>query len=676
VYNDIIDKNVPIVVELVDEGVGGTYFFKTRTAKGVSRVAVFKPGDEEPCAPNNPKGYSDEDDGEKGGIKPGEGWKREVLAFSLDHYHFANVPETLEVKLPNRLFDKPDEEKGCKQGSLQRFVLNSDGGYCKASCDMGPSAFPTEDVHRIGQLDIRLLNCDRHGGNALVQKNARGEVRLVPIDHSYILPKHAADLDFEWLFWPQSKEPFSAETKAYIAALDPVKDAKISEEFGVEPECIELMHAATLTLQIGCEKGLSLRTIGRFMRRERMYENSEFENAVGAARRPLGPGGEGGDIELTRLKGLLQERLGSLCESPLKKPVQSRPVTLKEQVLAPGVKLEAIPGVGSSYLVKAVDDTCIAVFRPADRKGLDFSGKNLVSREVAAFRLDELSWAGVPETTEMRIPNELFSVAARRGNEPGAVLPFKHGSLQQFIHRPLRTLCGIPPRVLSVSDVHRIGILDIRLCNADRHCRSMLLSQNNDGSSHMYPTGHSSILPSTLADLTSCCWYTWPQAREPFSEEEMQYVQQLDRELDAQVLQDLGIGQECIELQQVSMLVLKEAMAQGFTLQQIAYAFGRTTLAQPSCVEQLVTEVRAPLDTGGQVDFDLLQQVISARLEVFLETVKADDCLGGAEDDEDANCCCCCRDDAESEGTQSGDSDRTGFSFADEEDSALLAFED
>ena len=154
-YHRIINSEAEIQVDLVDEGVGGTYFFKTTTkqafrASGSAwrRLAIFKPGDEEPCAYNNPKGYSDEEDGEKGGIKPGEGWKREVLAHQLDHYNFANVPETIEVKLPNRLFERKDEQKGCKHGSLQKFVQSSDGCACKASCDLAPGPFPTDEVHR------------------------------------------------------------------------------------------------------------------------------------------------------------------------------------------------------------------------------------------------------------------------------------------------------------------------------------------------------------------------------------------------------------------------------------------------------------------------------------------------------------------------------------------------
>jgi len=659
-YHRIINSEAKIQVDLVDEGVGGTYFFKTTAKKAFKasspawkRLAIFKPGDEEPCAYNNPKGYSDEEDGEKGGIKPGEGWKREVLAYQLDHYNFANVPETIEVKLPNRLFARKDEQKGCKHGSLQKFVQSSDGGACKASCDVGPGPFPTDEVHRIGIFDIRLLNSDRHGGNILVQKDARGQVHLVPIDHSYILPKHGADLDFEWMFWPQSKEPFSAETLSYVAALDPDKDAEILRRYDIEEDCIELMYAATAILKIGCAQGLTLRTIAKFVRRERMYEPSGFEDVVGEARRSLE---EGGEIDFCRLKQLLEERLGALYETPVPRSVPTRPVTFKEQVLS-GVKAENI-SEGLCYLIKTYGEESIAVFKSSEfcKGPSQVCGKDLVSREVAAHRLDEDSWAGVPETIELRVPNKLFSIEAQPGS-----LPFTHGSVQRFIPGPVKPLCHYPIGELKVSDVHRLGILDIRLCNEDRRCQTMLVSENLDGSTTLHPTGHAGILPSTIGDV-HFPWSTWPQAKVPFSQQEVHYVQQLDPDLDARILQDLEIGPQCIELQKVSTYVLKAAVELGFTLQQLGMLFERITLAQPSAIELLIAEVRVSLDEGGEVDFDLLRSVVSARLRHFLSNLHLQEGFGDVGTSEETCCCTCSSGSAIGRGRDS-DSDLSCFSF-------------
>lgn len=64
-------------------------------------VAIFKPVDEEPHAPNNPRGMK----GEFGSttcresLRSGELTVREVTAYLLDHEGFASVPPTGLVKL-------------------------------------------------------------------------------------------------------------------------------------------------------------------------------------------------------------------------------------------------------------------------------------------------------------------------------------------------------------------------------------------------------------------------------------------------------------------------------------------------------------------------------------------------------------------------------------------------
>ena len=434
------------------------------------------------------------------------------------------------------------------------------------------------------------------------------------------------------MFWPQSKEPFSAETLSYVAALDPDKDAEILRRYEIEEDCIELMYAATAILQIGCAQGLTLRTIAKFIRRERMYEPSGFEDVVGEARRSLE---EGGEIDFCRLKQLLAERLGALYETPVPRSVPSRPVTFKEQVLS-GVKAENI-SEGSCYLIKTDGDDSVAVFKSSELcKGpSQVCGKDLVNREVAAYRLDEDNWAGVPETIELRMPNKLFSVEVQPGS-----LPFTHGSVQRFIPGPVKPLCNFPIGELKVSDVHRLGILDIRLCNEDRHCQTMLVSENLDGSTTLHPAGHAGILPSTIGDV-HFPWSTWPQAKIPFSQLEVHYVQQLDPDLDARILQDLGIGPQCIELQKVSTYVLKAAVELSFTLQQLGMLFERTTLAQPSAIEQLIAEVRVSLDEGGEVDFDLLGNVVSDRLRHFLNILHLQEGFDDAGASEDTCYCTC-----------------------------------
>lgn len=90
----------------------------------------------------------------------------------------------------------------------------------------GPPSSPllpcsVRDVQRIGILDIRLFNTDRHAGNMLVRRPRapapggssakldgaalldRHAYELIPIDHGFALPEALEPPYFEWQHWPQ-----------------------------------------------------------------------------------------------------------------------------------------------------------------------------------------------------------------------------------------------------------------------------------------------------------------------------------------------------------------------------------------------------------------------------------------------------------------------------------------
>ncbi|KAK6141067.1 hypothetical protein DH2020_025179 [Rehmannia glutinosa] len=164
------------------EGTGGAYFMMD--ASGSKYLSVFKPADEEPMAVNNPRGLPLSEDGEglKRGTRVGEGGIRECAVYLLDHPKsgrrsfsgeikgFAGVPPTVYVKCLHEGFNHPGGVS-VKTGSLQMFMENN--GSCE---DMGPGAFPVEEVHKIAVLDMRMANADRHAGNILVSKGVDGEL--------------------------------------------------------------------------------------------------------------------------------------------------------------------------------------------------------------------------------------------------------------------------------------------------------------------------------------------------------------------------------------------------------------------------------------------------------------------------------------------------------------------
>jgi len=200
-----------------------------------------------------------------------------------------------------------------KFGSLQAFIDNIGSAE-----DIGPSKFSVEDVHRIGVLDIRLCNLDRHLGNILVSrmkqpgiattsiqqrkalKSKRGDdgkdssaadpaatpssassfsdYKLIPIDHAYILPdfRHIEEVNFEWLHWKQTRVPFSEETKRYIRLLDPFADAAKLRALRLEEASAMTVIITTLFLKECVNRNMTLWDIGDAMQRQGMGTNPSF----------------------------------------------------------------------------------------------------------------------------------------------------------------------------------------------------------------------------------------------------------------------------------------------------------------------------------------------------------------------------------------------------------------
>jgi hypothetical protein len=222
-------------------------------------VAVIKPLDDAATANGGGGGYASKT------------VLREVAAFLLDHDGFASVEPTALIKI-----SRPATAT-TTVASIQRFVAHEyDAG------ELGPSRFSVASVHRVGILDVRLLNIDRHAGNILVKDPPRGLQRahgssstparldLVPIDHGLCLPEQLDDPYFEWLHWPQSSLPFSDDELAYVASLDPFKDAETlrAELPSLKEPAIRILTVCTIFLKRAAAAGLCLADIGDMMTRE------------------------------------------------------------------------------------------------------------------------------------------------------------------------------------------------------------------------------------------------------------------------------------------------------------------------------------------------------------------------------------------------------------------------
>ncbi|CDY64881.1 BnaAnng19710D [Brassica napus] len=294
VIEDMIDRTVDGLKKgnppvRTAEGTGGTYLMQD--SSGLSYVSVFKPMDEEPMAVNNPQQLPLSSDGQglKRGTRVGEGAIREVAAYLLDHPKsgsksqvegFAGVPPTAMV----RSFQKVT--KNAKVGSLQMFMKND--GSCE---DIGPGAFPVEQVHKISVFDIRMANSDRHAGNILTGKGEDGRTVLIPIDHGYCLPENFEDCTFEWLYWPQAKVPFSEDTLNYVNSLDAEQDIALLQLNGWDvPEAVaRTLRISTMLLKKGVERNLTPYQIGSMMCRETVNKDSAIEEILREAHNSVLP---------------------------------------------------------------------------------------------------------------------------------------------------------------------------------------------------------------------------------------------------------------------------------------------------------------------------------------------------------------------------------------------------
>lgn len=210
----------------------------------------------------------------------------EVTAYRFDQLTHtgqrAGVPETRHVKLPAKVLSPAGT--GTVRGSLQKFQLNSE------SCeDYGPSLFAVQDVHNIGLLDLKILNCDRHAGNILFDSTRKA---LTPIDHALSFPEielstpdsegailsrdlsestlFLKNISFDWLLFPQAKQPFTQETLNAIKDIDMEEHMKVMTKMGMNMrQKLAVFSGLTLLKEASLNQNKTLYEIGCLVQRQR-----------------------------------------------------------------------------------------------------------------------------------------------------------------------------------------------------------------------------------------------------------------------------------------------------------------------------------------------------------------------------------------------------------------------
>jgi hypothetical protein len=90
----------------------------------------------------------------------------------------------------------------------------------------------------------------------------------------------------------------------------------------------------------------------------------------------------------------------------------------------------------------------------------------------------------------------------------------KVGSFQEFVPSEC-TMDDLSPSMISVDEIHKIAILDIRLMNADRNSANILCKRNPDNTIELVPIDHGYGLRD-VCDVSwmDWCWLDWPQLKE------------------------------------------------------------------------------------------------------------------------------------------------------------------
>lgn len=220
------------------------------------------------------------------------------------------------------------------------------------------------------------------------------------------------------------------------------------------------------------------------------------------------------------------------------------------QGMAVGFKPDlSLEGSGGTYFLHDCMKNKVAVFKPADeepyadnnprgyirqssddslRKGI-VPGEACI-REVAAFLLDHGGFAGVPMTTLVEARHPAFNTNGARLNlsQGGASMGShslllspqvenlsrtKPGSFQEYVRYEC-TIDDISPTKISVEEIHKIAILDIRLMNADRNAANLMVRRRSDNSLELIPIDHGYCLRS-VCDVCwmDWCWLDWPQLK-------------------------------------------------------------------------------------------------------------------------------------------------------------------
>ena len=128
--------------------------------------------------------------------------------------------------------------------------------------------------------------------------------------------------------------------------------------------------------------------------------------------------------------------------------------------------------------------------------------------------------------------------------------------------------------MFSNDEVHKIAVLDLRICNLDRNACNILVSKDKKT---LIPIDHGLTMPDSLEVCSyDLAWLSMPQAEEPFSAKTLEFIASIDVDQDIALLeQNFKIRPACLRNMKITTLLLQKAAAKGLTVAQIGEIFCR-----------------------------------------------------------------------------------------------------
>ncbi len=123
------------------------------------------------------------------------------------------------------------------------------------------------------------------------------------------------------------------------------------------------------------------------------------------------------------------------------------------------------------------------------------------------------------------------------------------------------------PTQLPAHEIHKVAILDIRTLNCDRHLGNFLVDQNYK----VFPIDHGYALPGNARQIRFN-WMYFPQTKQGFSRNDLNYIKSLNPDDDIKLLQKEypQIPQQNLFRIKIATLLLQAAASNGLTAFQIA----------------------------------------------------------------------------------------------------------